>query len=392
MISGIDSGKYISESVLKLLSKGIVKSYPPINSVVVLKIIEKVDQFYKLLINGTVYQTKLPIELKEGELLLGKVITSNPLVIGLDNFGHLKVINQQMLIDVIKKIGIKLNQNSIELVGKVITAKKALVKSKIEDLIEIYKSDFNINDVQIALLISLLWNPNYTNKEDMEDEVRIIKTIPFDKLCNEIFKSIIRLNNLNLPPIIYEKIGKAFILDVVDEKIVDIFNNRAKNINKLIIFIDKWCKTNYILKREVAELEYLNERLIKYVLQKETYERFNFYPDFLIIKNHKELDLVLFTFELIKGSSGMDYYKVDIGCGSDLNFKGSVTGYFVNNKFSGKTALTGNITKEMDAYFTSKIETLAKSLNIELNLSLSEGRTNLELNFQLKSDLLNFKA
>ncbi len=392
MISGIDSGKYISESVLKLLSKGIVKSYPPENSVVILKIIEKVDQLYKILVDGSVYQTKLPIELNEGELLLGKVITGNPLVIGLDNFGHLKIINQIGLQDLIKKIGVKLNKNSIELISKVVTAKKALVKSKIEDLIEIYESDLNINDVQISMLITLLWNSNYSNKEELYDEVKIIKTIPFDKLCIEIFYSIIRLNNLNLPPIIYEQIGKTCLLDVLDDKIVEIFNNRAKNINKLILFIDRWCKNNSVLKREVEELDYLNERLIKYVLQKETYNRFSFYPDFLIIKNNKELDLVLFTFEIIKGSTGAAYYKSDINCGIDLNFKGSVTGYYVNNKFSGKTLLAGHITKLKEEFYNTKIENLSKLLNIDLNLSLSQGRTNPELNFQLKADLLNFKA
>ncbi len=392
MISSLDNNKYISLDVLKLSSKGFLSNLPQENSIVTLKVVEKFDALYKVLIDGEVFQTKLPIDVNKGDLLVGKVITNNPLTIGLDNFGQLKFIDQQVLVDIIKKFGIKVTKTSLTVVEKLVVAKKTLVKSKVEDLISLIDNDIEMIDYQVGILIGLMWSASYQRKEDLYEVAKIMKEIPFDKLCNEIFISIIRLNGLNLPNSIYDEIKKVFFVNIVDESFPNLAANKNSSVISLILLLNSWAERYINLKTESDELNYLIEKLIKYHFQKKIYNSFNFFPDFYIIINNKELDLVVYSYEQLNGSLGNKYYKTDIICGYQNKYKGLIDGVFINTGFSGKMNIIDSVTKEKTSIFDSLINKIINKTNLSINLLLSQGYTSPEFKYQAKADLLNIKA
>ncbi len=390
MISGVEGNNLITDSLLKLASKGVIKNLPTENSIVLLKAFEKVDNGFKLLINGDIFIAKLPLQVKTGETLLGKVISSNPLVIGLDNFVHLKFIDQQFVAGLAEKLGIKQDKFNIELVGKLLGGKKALLKSKIEDMIDICEPDFTLTEMQMGMLINLLWTSNYNDKNDLYHEIKVIKEIPFDKLCNEIFKSIIRLNNLNLPIEIYNKIKECFFIDL--NSINKLSENRIEDVISLSIYLDSYAEKYKVLKTESDEIETFNYKIMQYVFQKSIYNNFNFYPDFYIILNNKELDLIIYSFEILEGSKGANYFKLDIRCGKEIHFIGGVNGYYTGKGFSGKITLPDMLNPVIKERFDRILHLLAHQTGLFLNITLEQGYQNPELTYKLKSDMLNFKA
>lgn len=392
MISGLDNNKYISLDVLKLSSKGFLSSLPQENSIVTLKVVEKFDALYKVLIDGEVFQTKLPIDVNKGDLLVGKVITNNPLTIGLDNFGQLKFIDQQVLVDIIKKLGIKVSKTSVTVIEKLVVAKKTLVKSKVEDMLALIDNDIENIDYQIGILIGLMWNTTYQKKEDLYEVAKIMKEIPFDKLCNEIFISIIRLNGLNLPNTIYTAISKVLIVNINEENFPSLSNNKNSLVVDLILKLNSWAEQYNNLKTEYEELNYLVVRLIKYYYQKKIYSTFNFFPDFYIIINNKELDLVVYSYEQLNGSLGNKYYKTDIICGYNDKYKGLIDGVFINTGFSGKMNIIDSVTTEKILNFNNAINKVINKTNLSINLHLSQGYSTPEFKYQAKADLLNIKA
>lgn len=392
MISGLDNNKYISLDVLKLSSKSSLPNLPQENSIVTLKVVEKFDALYKVLINGEVFQTKLPIDVNIGDFLIGKVITNNPLTIGLDNFGQLKFIDQQVLVDIIKKLGIKVSKTSLTVIEKLIVSKKTLVKSKVEDMLSLIDNDIEMLDYQIGILIGLMWNATYHKKEDLYEVTKILKEIPFDKLCNEIFLSIIRINGLNLPNSIYNAIAKVFFININEDNISNLAANKNSLIVDLILNLSGWAEQYSSLKTESDELNYLVERLIKYHLQKKIYSTFNFFPDFYIIINNKELDLVVYSYEQISGSLGNKYFKTDIICGNNNKYKGSIDGVFINTGFAGKMNIIDSVTTDKLSIFDNLINKIISKTNLSINLHLSQGYSTPEFKYQAKADLLNIKA
>lgn len=390
MISGIDANNFITDTVIKLLGKNIIKNPPTENSILLLKVIEKTDNGFKILINGDIFIAKLPLNVKLGEIMLGKVITSNPLVIGLDNFVQLKYIDQQFISALVEKLGLKQDKFNIDLVTKLVSGKKALLKSKIDDINEICEPDYTLTEMQIGMLINLLWSSSYSNRNEIANEIKIIKDIPFDKLCNEIFKSIIRLNNLNLSIEIYDKIKACFFIDLLSNN--NFNDNRILNILKLIIFIDEYAEKYKDLKTESDELNLFNYKLIQYVLQKSIYCNFNFYPDFFVIINNKELDLIIYSVEVLNGSNGAKYYKTDIRCGKENEFVGAINGYYSGKGFSGKITIPNTLNSFIKEKYNNILNLLARQTGLFLNISLEQGYQNSEMIYKLKSDLLNFKA
>jgi hypothetical protein len=390
MISGIEGNNIISDSLIKIAGKGIIKNPPTENSVVLLKVFEKVDNGFKLLINGDIFIAKLPFQVKTGETMLGKVISANPLVIGLDNFVHLKFIDQQFIAGLAEKLGFKPDKFNVELIGKLLGGKKALLKSKIEDMVDICEPDYTLTEMQMSMLVNLLWNSDYTDKREILSEIKIIKEIPFDKLCNEIFKSVIRLNNLNLPMEIYNKIKECFFVDLDTANSVS--ESKISDIIKLVLFLDDYSEKLIALKTESEELNTFTYKIMQYVFQKSIYHNFNFYPDFYIVFNNKELDLVIYSIELIEGSKGANYFKLDMRCGKENSFIGSVNGYYSGKGFSGKVTVPEVFNKEIKERFDRILNTLAHQTGLFLNLSLEQGYQNSEMMYKLKSDMLNFKA
>lgn len=390
MISGIEGNNIITDLFVKAAGKGIIKNPPAENSIVLLKAFEKVDNGFKLLINGDIFIAKLPIQVKTGETLLGKVISSNPLVIGLDNFVHLKFIDQQFITSLAEKLGFKPDRFNIDLFGKLIGGKKALIKSKIEDMIEISEPDFALTEMQMGMLINLLWSANYSDKNELFYEIKVIKEIPFDKLCNEIFKSITRLNNLNLPIEIYDKIKGCFFIDI--NYPANVSENRIEDIIKLSVYLEEFSEKYKVLRTESEEISNFNYKIMQYVLQKSIYNNFNYYPDFYVILNNKELDLIIYSIEIIEGSTGGKYYKLDIRCGKDIQFVGGVNGYYTGKGFSGKITLPNMLNSVVKEKFDRVLHTIAHQTGLFLNITLEQGYQNSELAYKLKSDLLNFKA
>jgi len=60
--------------------------YPSKNSIVNVQVLDKIGPVFKILVNGSLFQSKLPIELGINDEFLAKVISENPFILALNVF------------------------------------------------------------------------------------------------------------------------------------------------------------------------------------------------------------------------------------------------------------------------------------------------------------------
>jgi len=100
-----------------------------LNEIVLLNILDKIENKYKITINGKLFQAELPLDLLKGESLIAKIVDIKPLTLSLDN---ISLSNKSVLYILLDKIGLEKNQHNIASLETLAATNKILSKSNIE--------------------------------------------------------------------------------------------------------------------------------------------------------------------------------------------------------------------------------------------------------------------
>lgn len=247
---------------------------PAENSIVNIKILDKINSGYKLLIDGSVFQSKLPVNFKINDEVLAAVISTKPFRLSLNNLNG----NPALILN-----AMNLNESKItkEFIKELVIKNKPIEKKKLLRFIEyIENAEYKIDELQIALLAQMyITFPEYLSQ--FQNEMNDLFKLSFEEIADKIFSIVLQLmaepNNNEIDKVI------CSLLTVTEEQLIgkEKFKNKDSEIMQLVQLIhSNQSKGNQLLDE-------LKSNLLYYLLQKSVYNFFNIYPDFIILKNDK---------------------------------------------------------------------------------------------------------
>ena len=325
--------------------------------------LERIGKQYKILINGKLYQSNLPVQMKKGEEFTARVASVNPMVLTLTEF-EANDAAQLKALSIL--LGLEKSGSKNSLLEKVIASKKVLSKKKMRQLIDIvehYKNE--IDELQLSLLIHLIWSENETDPQLFDDDFKKVFDVSFKELCNQIFEQVKTLIELKIPAPILQKINHTMIYDLDKPEKINTLKDKSKGFIELISFVNAVAGSADLPFIEINELKKIRKLLLKYILQKAVYASAGLYPDFTIVNYNHPYSLVYFMFM----ANGDMPEVTKLISEFELKNLGEVklNSFFVNNEFKGKIEIEKNpVFMEGEIKLLNRI--LKKDLNIDSGL------------------------
>ncbi|NOX18812.1 MAG: hypothetical protein GXO87_11095 [Chlorobi bacterium] len=361
MINKISNTVLVKAISVKLTGFGKPKAVPPINSLVNVEVIEKLKSGYKILVNGSLFQSKLPGKMNIGDIILAKVISHAPFTITVDSFTASAGIDNELLSVMLSRLEIKETALSKQVLKNVLKGKKLIHKERIKRLVEyLSDSDMKIDDLLIGLLINLLWSEDDSEAEKTLKEIKPVIDMPFEDLCNLILKEIEDMRKYSSYPAV-QKINDEFVFNSSFGKSKTALHSVHDKTKAFIRLVNdpSWRDAELELSDKLNSLKKL---MIKYTLQKSLYARFGIYPEFVIVKTEEEFALVILNYSRRSDEKGEVLY----GTYSAMHKSG--LGDFAASYFSGVDRVSGEI--EVDRSNLRLAQSKIEKLNNKIEMSL----------------------
>lgn len=378
MISAVSNITSMTAGTININAGTAISNLPAVNSTALLNILEKFNNNYKVLINGKVFQTQLPVNAEKGDEILAKVLQQYPFTLALDKFDNLLNAESGALILLLDKLQLSKTALSEKILRYVIANKKSLTKSKLEKLINyVEKAGIDFDESQIVLLINLIWDNSNEGFKDVANSYHKIFDMSFEKLSSEIFESLLRLNRLNLPQEIYLKINEAMIFDYENEahqfNLVSV-GDKSDEFLSLARTIEAEIEKNILIESSIQELEVIQSLMIKYILQKSIYNKYNIYPEFVVVKFRSRLELINYKFEKSTVSKD-DTYRIFINPDQGRFENTAIQAMMNSSKLFGVVNTTMTNFSRIEDYMCKLNTRIFEEINIDSYLTVTVDET-----------------
>lgn len=341
MINNVSHTILTSTSGVKLSGSAMPKIVPPVNSMVNVNILDKLGSAYKILVDGSVFQTKLPFLAEIGDQILARVLNHKPFTLGVDNFALHKSIDNASLSAILLKLGLVDSEISKSVLKKVISGNKPLVKSKLKNLIEyLEENGLLFDELQLASLVNIFWSQSQEDSAQLLGSFDKIFDISFEELANSIYGYVETINSFAPSEIITERINSVVIFDPTKNSSrinIAAIKDKSKEFVYLVKLLEETENLGRIPYSISSSLESLKVLMLKYVLQKSLFNRYDTHPEFTIVKDNDSLELVIYKYDRFNIDGGELSYNI-----STLIHRNGV-GEFVFNAYSTFDKITGDI-------------------------------------------------
>jgi hypothetical protein len=369
-----------SFSALALQSQGDTPTgpLPAKNSIVNLSVIEKTGADYKLLINGKVFQSVLPVNMSPGDSMLGIVLNNNPMTLNLVNILNLKSLTVDNLAILLAKLGVKKSETALSALKAFIINKKPILKKQLEKIAEALEElDFQFDEAQINYIIQVFTNEQ--NFRSFDKNCAEYFKYPFETIVKEIFEVIENKGNGNAS---IDQIGSMLSINPEDERIEKGMLYNLVNSDKLIA---EWIKENR--NNSSAGVQQLIALFNRYLVQKGFLRREGIYPGFVISRKTGGNELVEYRIERGTREDGSVHYLLHLGMSSfelgDVMIEGLLTrsnlslSFGMNEKNKeifeeGLEALREDFSKNLGLIAFMNVNTDTRTLRRNKRYSLSE--------------------
>ncbi|HEX2960672.1 MAG TPA: hypothetical protein VHO43_02715, partial [Ignavibacteriales bacterium] len=244
------------------------KLLPAENSLVEVSVLDKSNGNYKLLIEGSVFQSKLPVSLNTGEALLAKVISVNPFTLSLDKIFTAKMLTEGNLALVLSKLGIAETEASSKVLKAFLKEEKPLVKSKLKKVIEMLEhEDVKLSEEMLSLFIQMIHMDEGRGSFSNKSFVKVFQ-YPLETLSGEILDSVKRLNKMGIPEEVLLGINKALVLDGESFSALEV---KEKSQCKAGDMLDELNRAGNIGEKARQEISGLREILIRFNMLRACY-------------------------------------------------------------------------------------------------------------------------
>ncbi len=263
-----------------------------LHSIVRIEVLGRNSNWYKILANGKLYQSNLPVTVLPGEILLAKAINLNPIKLQLNDLIN-SDLDYNTLTYLLDKLDIEITDISMGIIKILLKDGKPVIKSSIENLINlIEKKGKNAVSSNLEFLVKLFSDPiNYSKVN--ESNLQYFK-VSIDQLVNQIFSSFVKL--------ITESSISAEINDLANIIVL----NLEKENGKMATYEDNellnWTKKNLANKRD--DILKLAVNIFSYLYQKMFFLETGQSPEFFVLKNDDKYDLVYYNFQSKKIENG----------------------------------------------------------------------------------------
>ena len=371
MIKGIVNNVIVKSSNVTLTGGVKPKSVPAINSLVVVSIAGKAGKVYRILVNGSLFQSQLPFLAESGEKFLAKVIKHKPFSIALDNLTAEEEMGPNVISVMLSKIGIEENEISRKILKEAIKNKKPLVKSKLKKVIDyLVSQNGNYDEIQIGLLLNIIWSLGEEISRDFISSFELIFDLSFEELSQAILTSLEKLNLLEAENEIVKKLNKILIYQVGTKNFhSNIFAVTDKS--KKFVEISKMIDDCDIYGQLKAELNIMQTLMLKYILQKSIFNMFMTFPEFIIVNSGRILETIIVRYDKLKSTNGellykisSDFHATDLG---DFNF----LSYLSNMKLNGDLAMDYKNLKRAESRIEAFNFELSNLLKVDSTIRLS---------------------
>ena len=301
---------------VKIVASRVRKNLPKINSLVKIEALEKLKGNYKILVDGELYQSKLPVKVKAGDILMGQLVNLNPLTIKLDSFSGVELSAGGTVGIILKELGLAKTELAEKLITELIKSHKHLSKEKIERFLDFAGSSLtSLDELQFGLLIAMIWDngDSYSAREKRTVFSRVFD-ISFWDLADRIFDEIIFLKKSNLPEAIEKELDAKTIFDYEkfeENKVLAGISSKVRSFIELTDFIEASIVENHFDSTVEKSFVRLSDYLVKYVLQKALLNKYKIYVDFIIARNEKGYRLWKFSYNKILNKLGEAVYKFE---------------------------------------------------------------------------------
>lgn len=323
--------------------------YPSKNLIVNVRVLDKIGPVFKILVNGSLFQSKLPIGLGINDEFLAKVISENPFILALNVFDE----NESGLLFIteflLSEIKFELTESIKKALLIILENKKALIKKKLKKLINQLKNiNRELNEIEIGLLINLIWESNEDYSEELFGKKDNVFNISFEKLAESIYETFIDLQNEKIPQDIKNLLNSTLVLNLDEQDKVTqsfVLSNKSNRFLKIIKLIDFYNEVRDPYHRTAVNLETL---LLKYILQKAVYGKFNIQPEFAILKKETNYELLIFTVEQIDNK--LNKNSIRITCNTIIETFGNIFWelYLTSDSINGEISIRPEVKEQCE--------------------------------------------
>ncbi len=365
------------EYKLKILTNTRQKSAALLHSLVDIRVIGKTEGFHKVLVDGRLYVTQLPLEVEIGEILIGSVVKKNPLVISLDSFFNYQTMNSPLLKKILLKLRIGIDRKSMDAVALIIKNNKALVKSKILLLIKALQTvEFNLTEGERSVLVKLIWYYDEATFTELFKLFRQSFDVSFNAIAGNIYRSWLHLRatvyNEGLLKALEKIIALNFDMQTGLEDLSPLKNKVDKFID-LYGMIEK-IETDGLFKH--TEYRNLKNNLMKYIFQKLIYQHASVYPEFTAVISNNKSSLFLFKYENMQDLSYNESYGINIRSENGGNLVGLLTGKSFYGELKNVFGNEELVKERVNNFNVNMLNTYGLSVNIKILDTTEEGSKN----------------
>lgn len=329
---------------------------PAKNSVVSFSILDKTGNDYKILINGKVYLSSLPVNAKQGDSLLGVVLNNNPMVLNLVNILNMKSLNPENLLILISKLGLRKTENNVNLLKAFIINKKPILKDHLDKFSEILEGlDFLFDESQLSYLIMVFAND--LNFQSFDKNTAEYFRHPLNEIIKEIFSVMQKEAAKD------KAVNSIYGMMSVDCENGDFEKKLIANLFGRDKLIAEWISENK------NNLSVGTQRLIslfsRYLVQKGFLAKEGIFPGFVIAIKREGNELTEYKIEKTSRDDGSVHYLIN------LSMRSFELGDIFIDGLLSKSNLTLNFSLEgkKKRYFEEDIDGLKNNLNKNLGLN-----------------------
>lgn len=341
------------------------RALPVLNSLVDIKILEVSVNNVRMLIDGKVFVSKFPGLAQRNENFIARVINLNPFTLSLNLAGSKAILNEAEIIALLTKLNIPDTPLSRKIIRSLISEKKPVEKSRLEELIDhLNKNDIDPDEQQLMIILRASGNSDF--KQFINETDNWVFKNSVEDIAGEIFNSVCFLMNSNLTADILSAIKESLVLDPETTQDLSgfILSKRGTQFEDLIKTLASFNAD--LISEEAVRKEFikLKENISRYRTLQNIYYEAGIFPGIIIMKYQGTYELIQYGFQ--KEQKQLDtLYKIKIDAAPEN------LGEIKINSFVGSGSLfvdfhTSNNTIE---YLRSTEKELSESVRKNLMLS-----------------------
>lgn len=257
---------------------------PDVNSIVRLEVIRQERQAHKILINGRLFVTKLPLKAEKGDLFLARVLKSDPFELQLNNIANIE-LNNSLISRLLALLNINESTVSVKLLRALLKSGKIIKQSKFKKLLTLIESsEIDFGDNAYLMFAQLFWNDE--NLDDLNNHTmnyfRTSITALADKIYEMVFTKDLKFDNAGI-----SSLKDILVYDLNHDEKQTMIQSYSKNKTKALI---KWVKNNKAIAD--VNIKALRALIATFLFQKKFYNRISLNPDFMVVKINNDYRLV----------------------------------------------------------------------------------------------------